>query len=230
MHTQPEANLNTSLSSLALLSLRMGEGDDYLDYLHGFVIEALHQIKTASFDAATVHHVIQSEFGLQIPVATLAIYLKRLQKRKVVEPTSDGYQFRIVKLPNSSIAADRKAARGRIDEVLHSLKDYSHSQYGRQWTDDETAAALTDFIRKYSIDFVRHSEFRSPLPDPGVDSASDHFIVASFIRRCAEAAQGVFDSVKTLVESHILANALLCPDLKDKGTGFKNITFVLDTR
>src|SRR5439155_24172915 len=82
----------------------------------------------------------------------------------------------------------------------------------------------------YSIDFVRFTEFRSPLPDPGPDSKGNQFIVASFIRNCAEAASGVFDSVQTLVQSHILANALLCPDLKNTGTGFRNVTFVLDTR
>jgi hypothetical protein len=51
---QTQPNLNTSLSSLALLSLRMGEGDDYLDYLRGFVIASLRFIRTLSFDAQSV--------------------------------------------------------------------------------------------------------------------------------------------------------------------------------
>ena len=230
MNTQPEVNLNTSLSSLALLSLQMGEGNDYLDYLHGFVIEALHQIKTASFDAAAIQEIIRKEFGLRIPVATLAIYLKRLQKGEIVKPTVDGYQFQIIKLPKSSILNDRKAAAGRITEVLQKLREYVLAQYNLTWTEEQTAAALNEFVQKYSIVFVRHTEFRSPLPDPGAETASEHFIVASFVKNCAENVPAVFDSVKTLVESHILANALLCPDLKDKGTGFKNVNFVLDTR
>jgi len=77
---------------------------------------------------------------------------------------------------------------------------------------------------------VRFSEFRSPLPKPGTGSASGHFIIASFIQHCAQDAPGKFESIKTLVESHILANALLCPDLKSQRTGFKNVVFVLDTR
>lgn len=230
MNSKPPPSLNTSLSSLALLSLRMGEGDDYLDYLRGFIIESLHHIKADSLDALMVQNVLHAEFGLRIPVATIAIYLKRLQKQKIVEPTPDGHQFRIISLPKTSIAVERQAAKGKINEVLQRLREFAQSRYGQDWGDDQAAAVLTDFIREYSIDFVRFSEFRSPLPNPGTDSQSGHFIVASFIRQSAESAAGIFDSVKTLVESHILANALLCPDLKDKGTGFKNVVFVLDTR
>src|SRR5947209_4746694 len=147
MNTQPVPSLNTSLSSLALLSLRMGEGDDYLDYLRGFVIESLRHISVASFDAATVQYVLHAEFGLQIPVATLAIYLKRLQKSKIVEPTPDGHQFRIIGLPNTSVAEDCRAARGRINEVLQKLRQFAKSRYGQDWADEQAAAVLTDFVR-----------------------------------------------------------------------------------
>ena len=121
-------------------------------------------------------------------------------------------------------------ASGRINEVLQKLREFTQSQYNLQWDDEQTAVALAEFVREYSIDFVRHTEFRSPLPDLVREVASNHFLVASFIRHCAETAELLFDSVKTLVESHILANAFLCPDLKDKGTGFKDVVFVLDTR
>lgn len=230
MDARQETSLNTSLSSLALLSLHMSEGKDYLDYLHGFVIEVLHGVNAEGFDAATVQQMIKDEFGLAIPVATLAIYLKRLQKKGVVRRTPDGHQFQVIGLPAVSMADDRKAARSRIDEVRRELRSYALSQCARNWTDDEAVAVLADFLRKYSIEFVRHSEFRSPLPDAGADVASAHFIVASFIRHCADSAQGLFDSVTTLVESHILANALLCPDLKNVTAGLGNIVFVLDTR
>ena len=85
-------NFNASLSSLALLSLQLGEGKDYLDYLSGFVIEALHHISSPTFDSTGVQELIQREFGLRIPAATIAIYFKRLQKAKIIEPTTDGHQ------------------------------------------------------------------------------------------------------------------------------------------
>ncbi|MBK1884411.1 hypothetical protein JIN85_18485 [Luteolibacter pohnpeiensis] len=230
MSENSPVNLNTSLSSLAMLSLRMSDGEDYLDYLYGFVIEALNQIKAPTFDAAKVHEVIKLEFGLRIPIATLVIYLKRLKTKKLIEMTPDGHQFRAVNLPTSSISGDRSAASGRISEALYALKEYAKTNHALDWSDEHTAGALTEFVREYSIAFVRHSEFRSPLPDPGPETASEHFVVSSFIRNSAESLTPVFESIKTLVESHILANALLCPDLKNKGTGYNGVVFVLDTR
>jgi hypothetical protein len=230
MPTEQAPSLNTSLSSLALLSLQMEEGHDYLDYLRGFVIEALHQIKTPSFDAGEVQTVVHREFGLRIPVATFAIYLKRLQAAKVVDRTPDGRQFRTLNLPPSSISGDRKEAIGRIAEVTQKLRAYALARYGQEWSDNQTAAALTDFVREYSIEFVRFTEFRSPLPDPGPESRGVQFIVASFIGSCADGSTGVFDSIQILVQSHILANALLSPEIKKTGLGFQKIIFVLDTR
>ena len=75
MPIEQAPSLNTSLSSLALLSLQMEEGRDYLDYLRGFVIEALHHLKAPAFDAGEVQSVVHREFGLRIPIATFAIYL-----------------------------------------------------------------------------------------------------------------------------------------------------------
>ncbi len=230
MNTEVPTNLNTSLSSLALLSLRMGEGNDYLDYLYGFVVGALHRMNATAFNAEAIQQVIRSEFGLTFPVATIALYLKRLQKPKYIEPTPDGHQFKVLRLPKSTVSADRQAASGRINEALRQLRAFAASKYQTEWTDERTASALTDFIREYSIEFVRHIEFRSPLPDPGKDIQTDRFIIASFIKHTAESNVATFESIKTLVESHILANALLCPDLKGKGTGYKGVVFVLDTR
>lgn len=77
-------DLNSSLSSLAMLSVQLSAGKDYLDYLHGFVIEALRHLEGRLFDAASVQKVVEQEFGLKIPAATYAVYLKRLIKEGAV--------------------------------------------------------------------------------------------------------------------------------------------------
>ena len=230
MNTNLTSTLKTSLSSLALLSLQLNNGKDYLDYLKGFVIEAIRQIPEPSYNNVSVQKIILNEFGLRIPVATLAICLKRLQKEKIIERTKDGRQFQTLNLPTHSIAGDRETTRNKINEVINQLAGFVTQRYQQNWNEEETTATLTSFVRNHSIDFVRFSEFRSPLPELDAYSASKHFIVASFIQHCEQSQPGTFESIKTLVESHILANALLCPDLQENGTGFKGITFVLDTR
>lgn len=223
-------NHNVSLSSLALLSLQLDRGKDYLDYLQGFVNEALRRMSDPTFDSIAIQSYIEKDFELKIPVATIALYLKRLQKTKQIERTSDGHQYRILTPVSGTIQGDREAASGRINEVISQLMEYASKVYSVKWNKEETSVALSAFVQEYSIDFVRFSEFRSPLPVLSIESASTQFIVASFIQRCAKEQQGSFESIKTLVESHILANALLCPEINHGGSGFKNVVFVLDTR
>jgi murein DD-endopeptidase MepM/ murein hydrolase activator NlpD len=227
---QNAGNLTTSLSSLAMLSLRMREGKDYLDYLEGFVLDVVAQLRPDPFDATTIQRSVEQEFGIKIPAATFALYLKRLVRPGIIRPTPDGLQYVAVNLPPTNVSADREAVTGRIRAVTIRLKEYAKTKYGQEWAEENCAAALADFLRDYSIEFVRFSEFRSPLPEAQGDSKQAQYIVASFIKNCADAEPGLFDCVKTLVQSHILANALLCPDLRDASHGFKNVNFVVDTR
>jgi NAD(P)H-dependent FMN reductase len=213
-----------------MLSLKMQEGKDYLDYLEGFVLEAIRQFGSDPFDATKIQRCVEQEFGLKIPAATFAIYLKRLIKPGIIRPTPDGFQYRVGTLPVINVHAERQAASGRIRAVTSKLKEHAQSKYAQTWNEEACAAALTEFLRDYSIEFVRFSEFRSPLPDPGADNKQMQYIVASFIRHCADSEPGVFESIKILVQSHILANALLCPDLRDTTYGFNNVNFLVDTR
>lgn len=226
----PEKDLNTSLSSLAMLSVQLNSGKDYLDYLYGFVIEALREIPQEGFDATAVQKAVEHQFALKIPAATFAIYLKRLVKAGIIAPIASGLLFRIVKLPPTSVAKDRESARSRIKEVTDELAGFAHSQYSLVWDDRISAQALTDFLRKYSIEFLKFSEAKSPLPQEAANTKTTDYVVASFITNCAKDHPGLFESIKVLVQSHILANALMCPDLEKSPKGFKGVHFFADTR
>lgn len=224
-------DLNSSLSSLAMLSLQLSEGKDYLDYLHGFVVGALGHVKSEAFDATTVQELVERQYGLRIPAATFAIYLKqRLTKAKVVSLTATGVQYRIVKLPPTTVEQDREVARARIAEVTDELAGFAFAEYEKKWDDRDSSAALAEFVRQYSIDFLRFSEAKSPLPAQDPTEKVTDYIVASFITHCAKNQPGLFESIKVLVQSHILANALMCPDLQVTNRGFKGVHFFVDTR
>lgn len=226
---QPE-DLNSSLSSLALLSLQLGAGKDYLDYLQGFVVEALRKMDGNPFDAVSVQKLVESEFGLKIPAATYAIYLKRLVKQGTIKNISSGVQFQTVNLPATTTDTDRAAARVRIKEVTDELAGFAHKRYLLKWDDGVSSNALADFLRKYSIDFLRFAESKSPLPETALDKKTTAYVVAAFVTESAREQPKLFESIKVLVQSHILANALMCPDLQQATRGFKGVHFLADTR
>ena len=228
MSTTQSEDLNTSLASLTMLSLRLREGKDYLDYLHGFVIEAI-RASPPQFDSVVIQKKVESEFGLKIPAATFAIYLKRLVKEKMIEPIGAGLQFHAVDLPNTTIPTDRTVAKERITKVTEELARFA-SSHSLKWDVATCSNALADFLRRYSIDFLRFAESKSPLPPASSGKEDTSYIVAAFITNTEKKQTDLFESIKVLVQSHILANALMCPDLKDTTRGFNNVHFLLDTR
>jgi len=173
---------------------------------------------------------VEEQFSLKIPAATFAIYLKRLAKAGVVAVTATGVQFRVVKLPTITIEKDREAASARIKEVTEELAGFAHRKYGLVWDDRNSSAAIAEFIRQYSIDFLRFAEAKSPLPVEASSEQTMDYVVASFVTHCAKTQTGLFESIKILVQSHILANALMCPDLQTSVRGFKGVHFFVDTR
>lgn len=227
--TQPQ-DMNASLSSLAMLSLRMQAGKDYLDYLQGFVVEALRRIDGEAVDAARLKETVQEEFGLNIPAATFSIYLKRLAKEGVVSPIGDGVQYHVKSLPATTVANDRVAAKAQIIEVTEELAAFAYQRYSLKWDELVSSSALADFLRKYSIDFLKYAELKSPLPEAVSVAESTAYVVAAFVTNAAQEKPGLFQSVKVLVQSHILSNALMCPDLEKTNRGFNGVHFMVDTR
>jgi hypothetical protein len=68
------------------------------------------------------------------------------------------------------------------------------------------------------------------LPKETANTKTTDYVVASFITNCAKDHPGLFENIKVLVQSHILANALMCPDLEKTSKGFKDVHFLADTR
>jgi len=213
-----------------MLSLNMQAGKDYLDYLRGFVIEAFRRMDDQSIDAPRVKEVVQSEFGLKIPAATFSIYLKRLVKEGIISPIGEGVQFRVKQLPQTTVTADRETARSQIKEVTDELAAFAYQRFSLKWDDRISSSALADFLRRYSIDFLKFAESKSPLPESTSGKETTSYVVAAFVTIAAKEKPGLFQSIKILVQSHILANALMCPDLEKTHQGFKGVHFLVDTR
>lgn len=114
--------------------------------------------------------------------------------------------------------------------MTDELAGFAHSKHSLVWDDRASAKALAEFLRQYSIAFLRFAEAKSPLPEQTSDAKTTDYVVASFITNCAKDHPGLFESIKVLVQSHILANALMCPDLAKNPQAFRDVHFLVDTR
>ncbi len=98
-------------------------------------------------------------------------------------------------------------------------------------TIDETEAvnALSAYLGKFSIHFLSAFARGSALPVVPKKNDKTSYLVNSFIGDAYERQAKTFEDVVVLVKGHMLANALICPDLEGLQGNFGGTRFFLDT-
>ena len=226
----PRFPMTTStLTSLAILRVRVDHGGDYLDYLRPFVIHALAANSHRPVTSELVRTYVESEFGLVIPSRTIAIVLRRLSRSS--EPIRRRDRAYHVEGPLSTAPFDqnRAVAEGHIGAVLADLREYSLRSGRTIDSDDSAVAAITAFLSKFDVSCLRSYLRGTALPSLHDSSEKDVVLVSSYVRNIQRSQPDRFESFMVVVQGHMLANALLCPDLSMVGQTYRGAVFYLDT-
>jgi hypothetical protein len=219
-------NANT-LSSLAMLKVSIDGGKDYLEYLRPYVIQALVESPPDVIADASVAEKLRSICGLEIPHRTVHVVLQRLAR--------DGYLSRdhgVYSVAKDLPAKDNSAARadaGRhIAAVTESLVQFAKESADRDITNDEASDCLIVFLSQFSIPCLKSYLRGTTLPNVNGHSDWQITLVSQFINNLTSKPE-LFESFMKLVQGHMLANALLCPDLKSVSKSYKDVVFYFDT-
>lgn len=223
--SRPEAR--TTLSSLAMLKVRIDGGADYLEYLRPYVLMVLSEAPPERITDAAVAAGIRRLSGLEIPSRTVQVVLQRLVKERRLERAHGVYVVSGV-LPVTDAAAERKAATRKISSVVDALVKYSRESAGREISEEEASDSLVAFLSNFSIPCLKYYLRGTTLPPVNGKSESRIVLVSQFLGSIP-AGTTLFDSFMTLVQGHMLANALLCPDLQSVTKSYKDVVFYLDT-
>ncbi|MDX9709619.1 MAG: hypothetical protein RBT64_08690 [Trichloromonas sp.] len=82
-------NSETTLTSLAMLKVNIGQGKDYLEYLRPFVLRVLKHGGLEIITDLNVAEKLREDHGLEIPQRTVHIILQRLVRAGQLQ-RSDG--------------------------------------------------------------------------------------------------------------------------------------------
>jgi hypothetical protein len=131
-------------------------------------------------------------------------------------------------LPDSSFEANKAAARRHIEAVVKNFLDFTVANEFPIRSESDAIGALLGFLNEFSIDCLRYYLRGTALPE--VDANDNNLVIVSrFIEMLAERLPERFESFIILVKGHMLANALLCPDLGSLPKSFRKVVFYLDT-
>lgn len=218
----------SSLVSLAILKVNLDRGNlEYLDYLRPFVLEAIRASATNVVTDTQVREYLKDMFGLLIPSRAVLLTLKRLARSGILKRAHGQYKV-VGPLPDTGFAATKAKAERHIGSVITELIRFSERTIAPFSSRDTALDALLAFLNEFSIDCLRVYLQGTALPAVQTDDKS-LVVVSRFVRELAENSPERFDSFMVVVQGHMLANALLCPDLATLPKTFRGLIVFLDT-
>ena len=220
-----------TLTSLAILRVNLEEQrGDYLENLRPFILQVLFTHTPDPVTDVIVTHHIWEDFGLIVPRRTVQRILRRLAGNNNVKLSEQSGKLQITgQLQDPELEGKRKAVEANIKCVLKGLKEYSQTTSKPISDDDEAVEAITGFLDRFDITCLSAYERRTAIPHQGVTHKSDIVLTSDYVRHLQETDQNMFERFVILVKGHMLANALMCPDLDDAPNSYDDVTFYLDT-
>ncbi len=217
-----------TLTSLAMLKVHVDQGQDYLDYLQPFVLQVLVAHAPEVITDASVRNLIRADFGLEIPDRAIQIVLKRLSRRYPLKRAAGVYRI-TGKLPDPHINAKKADATRHINAVIAGLSEFSKGTTNPVGSHDEAVTAICAFLTQFNIPCLRSYLRGTAIPAIESQHHSQIVLVSKYVLTLQNTDPERFESFLVVVKGHMLANALLCPDLKNAPNSYKGVTFFLDT-
>ena len=217
-----------TLTSLAMLKVNIDRGQDYLDYLRPFILQVLVTHKPDPITDAAVQDLIRIDFGLEIPRRAVQIVLKRLSRRYPLKKAYGVYRIN-GELPDPKIAVRKTAANRHIQAVLSGLAEFSKGTSKPIMSNDEAVTAICAFLTQFDIPCLRAYLRGTAIPTIEGQHSAQIVLVSKYVLALQNTDPERFESFLVVVKGHMLANALLCPDLTNAPRSYTGVTFYLDT-
>jgi hypothetical protein len=216
-----------ALCSLAMLKVSINTGGDYLEYIRPYVLDVLANDPPEKICDATVAERLLESCGLKIPSRTVQIILQRLARDGVLV-RRDGIFTCSDDLPASDLSAARADANRHISLIANELIGFARSKSNRVLSEELATECLVNFLSQFSIPCLRSYLRGTTLPEVGSSANWQIALVGHFVGELQH-QPNMFDSFIMLMQGHMLANALLCPDLDSVSDTYSDVVFYLDT-
>ncbi len=218
-----------TLTSLAMLKVRIDvQHGDYLDYLEPFVLEVLRKTRPPVIKDEDIATSLLEEFGLRIPHRGIQLVLGRIRKRGIIDKRDSLYVL-VKEISDTGIDQRRAQAKQRIDVLVHQLAEYAAKEHDRKWSEEYAAEVLKGYLSTFGVDCLKTYIHRTALPELAKKTPQEIRVVHAFVRHSHRTSVESFESLIVVIKGHMLANALLCPDLESLQKKFDYVTFFLDT-
>jgi len=217
-----------TLTSLAMLKVHINQGNDYLDYLRPFILQVIIDDKLDSITEQLIEDGLRKHFGLEIPNRSIQIVLRRLSRTYPIKKEEGAYRI-IGRLPESGITSEKSRADRHILAVLYGLMEFSKQTTRVLESLDDAVTFICEFLEEFNVQCLRYYLRGTTIPTVNDKHKIDVILVSQYVMHLQKYDPERFESFMIMAQGHMLANALLCPDLKNAPRTYKGVVFYFDT-
>ena len=215
-----------TLTSLAILRVNIDDGRDYLDYLRPFVLQVLFEMQPDFVTNESTAAAIRKRFGLVIPPRTVQIVLRRLTRSGHLRRENRVYRLKEANDPGMGAVQERVSQD--IDDTLKGLVNFAHRELDLSITKDRAIEAICTYLSSFDVSCLSAYLRGTAIPEISGSRHKDVTLVSKYLMELRTSDNETFNKFMLVVQGHMLANALLCPDLKS-AKNYKRTTFYMDT-
>ena len=88
---------------------------------------------------------------------------------------------------------------------------------------EQVVKAICTFLSEFDVSCLRSYLRGTAIPDVEEANAADKVLVGNYVQFISRNEPERFDSFLILVQGHMLANALVCPDLENAPQSFNGV-------
>ena len=222
---------SSTLVSLAMLRVNSDQHRDYLEYLRPFILDILVNESLKTTTVLEIHSHLLARFGLNIPEPSVHILLKRIARKHGFTKEDKVYTIPKGFSVKSNITIQKSEAERHIQAVVSGLIEFSQDTNAPIDSEDRKKATdcLIQFLSKFNILCLRAYLRGTALPNIHADEKTYNFLVGKYILHLQQIHPERFESFMILMQGHMMANALTCPDLAQVPDTYRRVTFFLDT-
>ena len=217
-----------TLTSLAILRVQVNLNGDYLTYLEPFILQILSDCGSDVVTTDYITDFLIQRFGLAIPERTVEIVLRRITRRKIL--TRGNGEFRITgSVPDPQLVSKQTEAERDIQSVINGVRRFSRETPNPLEDEEQIVEALCAFLSEFDVSCLRAYLRGTAIPEAKEASTTDIVLISNYVQFISDNEPERFRSFLVLVQGHMLANALVCPDLQNAPQSFSGVIFYLDT-
>ncbi|HEX9445888.1 MAG TPA: hypothetical protein VGA73_17340, partial [Candidatus Binatia bacterium] len=124
---------------------------------------------------------------------------------------------------------EKSEADRNIQAVISGLLEFAKTIRGVVLTPDEAVDAICSFLSEFNIPCLRAYLRGTAIPTVARMEQTHIVLVSDYVLHLQRSDPERFNSFLIMVQGHMLANALVCPDLQNLPKTYNGITFYLDT-